>query len=112
MRLPDRLGSTGILGCVPSQGSVGASGDLAPAAHAVQTILAEGERCTMPHDGRFIELPAAQEPCCGTVSILVPLGPKEGLSLVNGTLLTTAMARSRPGMKGSIYSKSPTWRRR
>jgi histidine ammonia-lyase len=85
-----RILETGILGCVPSQGSVGASGDLAPAAHAVQTILAEG-RCTMPHDGRFVELSAAEALKRHSLDP-VPLGPKEGLSLVNGTLLTSAMA--------------------
>jgi histidine ammonia-lyase len=90
MQAVGRLLENGILGCVPSQGSVGASGDLAPMAHAVQTIFGEG-RCTMPHEDKFIELSAADalervglEP--------VRLGPKEGLSLINGTLLTTAMA--------------------
>jgi histidine ammonia-lyase len=90
MRSIARVLETGILGCVPSQGSVGASGDLAPASHAVQTVIGEG-RCTMPHEGKFVELPAEEalkRAGLGTVR----LGPKEGLSLVNGTPLTTAMA--------------------
>ena len=48
----------GILGCVPSQGSVGASGDLAPGAHAVLPMLGEGF-CTMPEGGKIVKLPAA-----------------------------------------------------
>ncbi len=90
MRSIGRMLEAGILGCVPSQGSVGASGDLAPAAHAVQVILGEG-RCTMPHDGQFVELPAAE--ALKRVGLQpVVLGAKEGLSLVNGTMLTTALA--------------------
>lgn len=82
--------NAGILACVPSQGSVGASGDLAPAAHAALTILGEG-RCTMPHGDEFLELPAAEALCRAGLTPL-HLGPKEGLSLVNGTMLTTALA--------------------
>ncbi len=80
----------GILACVPSQGSVGASGDLAPAAHAAQAILGEG-RCTMPHKGEFVELTAAEAMRRAGLQP-VRLGVKEGLSLVNGTMLTTALA--------------------
>lgn len=85
-----RILEAGILGCVPSQGSVGASGDLAPASHAVQTIIGEG-MCTVPAAGEFIELPAAEALMRQGIEP-VPLGPKEGLSLINGTMLTTAMA--------------------
>jgi len=81
--------NAGILGCVPSQGSVGASGDLAPSAHATLTMLGEG-RCTMPEGERFVQLPAAEAlRRCGLEP--VALGPKEGLSLMNGTALTTAL---------------------
>lgn len=80
----------GILACVPSQGSVGASGDLAPAAHAALTLLGEG-RCTMPQGDTFVELPAAEALRRAGLAP-VRLGPKEGLSLVNGTMLTTALA--------------------
>ena len=82
----------GVLGCVPSRGSVGASGDLCPSAHAVLPILGEGI-CTRPNARRegFDRLPAAEiladlglEP--------LPLGPKEGLALINGTQYTTALA--------------------
>lgn len=64
---------------VPSQGSVGASGDLAPLAHMALTLIGEGEA---EHGGRV--RPSAD--------ILAELGlapltlqPKEGLALVNGT---------------------------
>ena len=80
----------GILACVPSRGSVGASGDLAPAAHAVRATIGEG-MCTMPKAGGFVELPAAEALDRADVKP-VELGPKEGLSLVNGTTLTTALA--------------------
>jgi histidine ammonia-lyase len=80
----------GILGCVPCQGSVGASGDLAPGAHAVLTLLGEGW-CTVPSGGTFVTVPAA-EALAEIGMDPVELGPKEGLSLINGTRLTTALA--------------------
>jgi histidine ammonia-lyase len=80
----------GILACIPSQGSVGASGDLAPAAHAMRTMIGEG-RCTMPYEGDLVEVPAVE--ALHRVGLQpISLGPKEGLSLVNGTSLTTALA--------------------
>ncbi len=84
-----RILESGILACVPSQGSVGASGDLAPAAHAAAAILGEG-RCTMPRGDEFVELPAA-DALAQIEARPVELGPKEGLSLINGTSLTTAL---------------------
>ncbi len=90
IRSVTRMLEAGILGCVPSQGSVGASGDLGPGAHAMLPLLGEGY-CTMPVGGRIERVPAASalnraglEP--------IELGPKEGLSLINGTHLTTALA--------------------
>ncbi|NLE39187.1 MAG: histidine ammonia-lyase [Pirellulaceae bacterium] len=79
----------GILSCVPSQGSVGASGDLAPSAHATLAVLGEG-RCTMPQGDAFVELPAAEAIRRAGLKP-VSLGPKEGLSLMNGTSLTTSL---------------------
>jgi histidine ammonia-lyase len=82
----------GVLGCVPSRGSVGASGDLAPAAHAVLPLLGEGW-CTRPtarRDG-FERVPARQ----ALADLGIPplaLAPKEGLALINGTQYTTALA--------------------
>ena len=80
----------GILGIVPSQGSVGASGDLAPGAHAALVLLGEGS-CTAPAGGKIVKLRAAE--ALRQVGVTpVELGPKEGLSLINGTHLSTALA--------------------
>jgi len=59
----------GVTPVVPDQGSVGASGDLAPLAHMAAAMMAEGEGL----DG-------------------IELGAKEGLGLINGTQFSTACA--------------------
>jgi histidine ammonia-lyase len=80
----------GVLAQVPSRGSVGASGDLAPSAHAALLLIGEGT-CTMPMDGEIKLLPACEALLeCGQPP--VTLAPKEALSLINGTHLTTALA--------------------
>ncbi|MGB6489500.1 MAG: histidine ammonia-lyase [Steroidobacteraceae bacterium] len=81
-----RLLETETYPCIPSKGSVGASGDLAPLAHLAATLLGVGQVRT---GGRV--LPAAQ----GLRRIgLKPLelAPKEGLALLNGTQVSTALA--------------------
>jgi len=70
---------------VPSQGSVGASGDLAPLAHLALALIGEGE-CDF--EGRRV--PAADALRAMGLAPLV-LEPKEGLALVNGTQLITAV---------------------
>ncbi len=75
-----------MLPLIPRKGSVGASGDLAPLAHLALTLIGEGE---VLFQGRVIPAmlalkEAGLEP--------VTLGPKEGLSLVNGTQVSTALA--------------------
>ncbi len=82
--------SHGILAQVPARGSVGASGDLAPSAHAALALLGEGQ-CTMPVDGRFVEM-SASEALLRVGMKPLTLAPKEGLSLINGTQFTTALA--------------------
>ncbi len=82
--------NAGLLAVVPSQGSVGASGDLVPSAHAAAALLGEG-RCTLPVDGRIEEM-SAREALQRLGLSPLQLGPKEGLSLINGTQLTTALA--------------------
>jgi histidine ammonia-lyase len=80
----------GFLAKVPSRGSVGASGDLAPSAHATLALLGEGE-CSIIQNGKTVNLPAAD----GLKALgLKPLelGPKEALSLVNGTQLSATLA--------------------
>jgi histidine ammonia-lyase len=78
--------NAGLHPAVPEQGSVGASGDLAPLAHLALAIIGEG---TLRRDGRAGpagELLAA----CGLVP--VTLGAKEGITLINGTQAHTAVA--------------------
>jgi histidine ammonia-lyase len=71
---------------VPCQGSVGASGDLAPLAHMTAAMLGVGE----------IDTPHGRKPAASALSDagLAPLalGPKEGLALLNGTQFSTAFA--------------------
>ena len=71
---------------IPSQGSVGASGDLAPLAHMSAALLGEGEIVLGGED-----LPAAEALARLGLEPLV-LGPKEGLALINGTQVSTAIA--------------------
>jgi len=78
--------SAGIVPVVPSRGSVGASGDLAPLAHLALPLVGEGEAVV---DGRRMPGGEALE-SAGLAPIT--LAAKEGLSLVNGTQFMTAMA--------------------
>ena len=72
---------------VPSRGSLGASGDLAPSAHLVLAMLGEGELLTAD-GGR-----APAGPALAAAGIApVALEAKEGLSLLNGTQFMAAIA--------------------
>lgn len=87
-----RLLRAGVLGCVPSRGSVGASGDLAPSAHAVLPALGEGF-CTRPlASGEGFERVRADQALADLGLAPIQLGPKEGLVLINGTQYSTALA--------------------
>lgn len=73
---------------VPEQGSVGASGDLAPLAHLAQALIGEGD---LLHGDAAERAPAeARLRSAGLAPIV--LGPKEGLALINGTQAHTAIA--------------------
>ncbi|WP_415715570.1 histidine ammonia-lyase [Roseibium sp.] len=76
----------GVTPVVPSQGSVGASGDLAPLAHMTAVLIGEGEA---EFDGARLPGRVALERAGLTP---VVLGPKEGLGLINGTQFSTACA--------------------
>ncbi|MGQ0383389.1 MAG: histidine ammonia-lyase [Gammaproteobacteria bacterium] len=78
--------NAGISPLVPSQGSVGASGDLAPLAHLSLALIGEGR---VRVRGREMDAAAALE--AAGIEPLV-LGPKEGLALLNGTQVSTALA--------------------
>lgn len=82
--------NAGMLADVPARGSVGASGDLAPMAHAVLALLGEGG-CSVRDGKGFASIPAAEGLKQHKLNPL-ELGPKEGLALINGTQLTSAMA--------------------
>lgn len=71
---------------IPAQGSVGASGDLAPLAHLAAVMIGEGEAV---HDGE--RMPGGAALAAAGLSPVV-LGPKEGLGLINGTQVSTALA--------------------
>jgi len=78
--------NAGLVPFVPSQGSVGASGDLAPLAHMTLALLGEGE---MMVDGQRVPAMAALRQA-GIAPLT--LGAKEGLALINGTQTSTALA--------------------
>jgi len=78
--------NAGLVPYVPSQGSVGASGDLAPLSHMVLALLGEGEFIV---DGQ--RQPAAEVLARHRIRPLV-LEAKEGLALINGTQTSTALA--------------------
>lgn len=80
------LYNAGVMPCIPEKGSVGASGDLAPLAHLSLMLLGEGEvringeRCSATEGLAHVGLTA------------FVLAPKEGLALLNGTQVSTALA--------------------
>ena len=76
-----------VLPAIPGQGSVGASGDLAPLAHLAAALIGVGDVVV----GGVRRLPAADAlPAAGIA--LLELRAKEGLALLNGTQVSTALA--------------------
>ncbi len=78
--------NAGLVPAIPSKGSVGASGDLAPLAHMTLALLGEGQ---ILRGGEI--MPAADALEQHGIAPLT-LGPKEGLALLNGTQVSTALA--------------------
>ena len=76
----------GVLPVIPEKGSVGASGDLAPLAHMAAAMIGEGEAF---YEGE--RLPAADALSRAGLEPVV-LSAKEGLALINGTQVSTALA--------------------
>ena len=76
----------GVTPVIPSQGSVGASGDLAPLAHMAAAMIGEGEAML---DG--VRMPSAKALAKAGLKPII-LGAKEGLALINGTQFSTACA--------------------
>ncbi|MGH7565873.1 MAG: histidine ammonia-lyase [Gemmatimonadota bacterium] len=83
-RLLDHL-NAGVWPRIPSQGSVGASGDLAPLAHLGLTLIGEGEAW---RDGAWV---SAADVIAEKGIEPLDLAPKEGISLINGTQVMTAV---------------------
>ena len=78
--------NAGLVPWVPSQGSVGASGDLAPLAHMTLALMGEG----------FMLVDGSAAPALALLQAAgiapIKLGAKEGLALINGTQTSTALA--------------------
>jgi histidine ammonia-lyase len=81
-----RLLEAEVYPCIPAKGSVGASGDLAPLAHMSAVLIGVGEASV-----RGKVMPAAAALAKAGLEPLT-LGPKEGLALLNGTQVSTALA--------------------
>ncbi len=86
-RLCDLVNSE-VFPCIPAKGSVGASGDLAPLAHLSQVLIGEGYAS---FSGKTMK---AKEALKAAKLKPIELGPKEGLALLNGTQVSTAIALS------------------
>ena len=71
---------------IPAQGSVGASGDLAPLAHLAAVMIGAGEA---EFNG---EIMPGDQALAAAGLVAIQLGPKEGLALINGTQFSTAFA--------------------
>jgi len=84
--LMEEMLARGVTPVIPSQGSVGASGDLAPLAHMTAVMIGAGEA----EFGGAV-LPGAEALARAGLRP-VTLGPKEGLALINGTQFSTAFA--------------------
>ncbi|WP_112873363.1 histidine ammonia-lyase [Paracoccus endophyticus] len=76
----------GVVPVIPAQGSVGASGDLAPLAHMTAVMIGEGEATV---GGQRM---AGAQALAQAGLTPVTLGAKEGLALINGTQFSTALA--------------------
>lgn len=86
IELIEAMLAKGVTPLVPAQGSVGASGDLAPLAHMAAVMIGAGEAM---YAGVRMKGGEALEAANLTPVIL---GPKEGLALINGTQFSTAYA--------------------
>ena len=76
----------GVTPVIPAQGSVGASGDLAPLAHMAAAMMGHGEA---EFGGKVM---SGDKALAAAGLTPVELGPKEGLALINGTQFSTAFA--------------------
>jgi len=89
------LVNAGVHPRVPSRGSVGASGDLAPLAHLALVLVGEGEAVVDDDERnrppRLLSWLPGAEALARSGLTPITLGPKEGLALINGTQPSTAV---------------------
>jgi histidine ammonia-lyase len=83
----------GVVPAIPEQGSVGASGDLAPLAHLALVVMGEGHAFVIPPSSRDNGRKAMSGRAALRRVHLKPyrLQSKEGISLINGTQISTAL---------------------
>ena len=86
IELLEAMLARGVTPVIPAQGSVGASGDLAPLAHMTAVMIGAGEA---EFEGRV--MPGAEALAAAGLEPIA-LGPKEGLAFINGTQFSTAFA--------------------
>ena len=103
IRLLEAMLMKGVIPLIPEKGSVGASGDLAPLAHMTAAMMGEGEAV---FGGE--KLPAREALSRAGLSPIV-LAAKEGLALINGTQVSTALAlaglfRAHRALQGAIVA--------
>ncbi len=103
VRLLEAMLQKGVTPLIPEKGSVGASGDLAPLAHMTAVMIGEGEALYQGErlPGRAALAKAGLAP--------VVLAAKEGLALINGTQVSTALAlaglfRAYRGLKAALVT--------
>ncbi|MFW5921488.1 MAG: histidine ammonia-lyase, partial [Polyangiales bacterium] len=85
------LHEAGVVPCIPSQGSVGASGDLAPLAHLALVLVGEGHARVLDGEGEAGERLTGADALARVGLEPVTLQAKEGLALVNGTQMMLAV---------------------
>ncbi len=91
--------NAGVLPLVPEQGSVGASGDLAPLSHIGLALMGEGQVIT---DGGRVASAADGLSAAGITPYR--FGPKEGIAFINGTQAQTAL------LALMVYDAKVLWR--
>ncbi|MEP1209026.1 MAG: histidine ammonia-lyase [Rhizobiaceae bacterium] len=88
IELLEAMLAKGVTPVIPAQGSVGASGDLAPLAHMAAVMMGAGEA---DYGGEVLP---GNKALAAAGLMPLELGPKEGLALINGTQFSTAFALS------------------
>nr|BFE98241.1 hypothetical protein GCM10020185_87770 [Pseudomonas brassicacearum subsp. brassicacearum] len=86
VELLEDMRERGVIPFIPAQGSVGASGDLAPLAHMTAVMIGMGQAW---YEGELLD---GGEALARAGLTPIVLAPKEGLALMNGTQVSTALA--------------------